>query len=53
MDGRHYPCPRCGGKDRFRAINDFAEMRHESIETTLKHYVGWNAQNTAEALSAA
>ena len=25
-------------------------MRHESIETTLKYYVGRNAQNTAEAL---
>ena len=27
-------------------------MRHESIETTLKYYVGRNAQNTAEALYA-
>jgi integrase len=28
-------------------------MRHETIETTLKYYVGRNAQNTAEALYAA
>ena len=28
-------------------------MRHESIETTLKYYVGRNAQNTAAALYAA
>jgi integrase len=28
-------------------------MRHESIETSLKYYVGRNAQNTAEALYAA
>jgi hypothetical protein len=25
-------------------------MRHESIETTLRHYVGPNAETTAEAL---
>jgi integrase len=28
-------------------------MRHETIETTLKYYVGRNAQNTAEVLYAA
>ena len=25
LDGRHYPCPKCGGTDRFRAFGDFAE----------------------------
>lgn len=25
FDGKHGPCPRCGGKDRFRAFDDFAE----------------------------
>lgn len=25
LDGRHHPCPRCGGTDRFRALDDFAE----------------------------
>jgi len=28
-------------------------MRHESIETTQKNYVGWNAERTADALWAA
>lgn len=22
-NGQHYPCPKCGGKDRFRALDDF------------------------------
>ena len=30
-----------------------ALMRHESIETTLRYYVGHNAQNTAKTLWAA
>ena len=25
LDGQHHPCPRCGGQDRFRAFDDFAE----------------------------
>ena len=25
LDGKHYPCPRCGGTDRFRAFDDFPE----------------------------
>ena len=25
LDGKHHPCPKCGGKDRFRAFDDFAE----------------------------
>jgi hypothetical protein len=25
LDGRHHPCPKCGGKDRFRALDDFGE----------------------------
>lgn len=25
LDGRHHPCPKCGGKDRFRALDDFEE----------------------------
>lgn len=25
LDGRHHPCPRCGGTDRFRVFSDFAE----------------------------
>lgn len=25
FDGRHRPCPKCGGADRFRAFGDFAE----------------------------
>jgi len=25
LDGRHHPCPKCGGTDRFRAFDDFAE----------------------------
>lgn len=25
LDGAHQPCPRCGGKDRFRAFGDFQE----------------------------
>ena len=25
LDGHHHPCPACGGKDRFRAFNDFQE----------------------------
>jgi P4 family phage/plasmid primase-like protien len=25
LDGRHHPCPQCGGTDRFRAFDDFAE----------------------------
>lgn len=25
LDGKHHPCPRCGGTDRFRAFNDFSE----------------------------
>ena len=25
LDGHHHPCPRCGGVDRFRAFDDFAE----------------------------
>jgi hypothetical protein len=24
LDGKHHPCPRCGGKDRFRLIDDAA-----------------------------
>lgn len=24
LDGRHHACPKCGGKDRFRAFNNFA-----------------------------
>lgn len=23
LDTRHHPCPKCGGKDRFRALSDF------------------------------
>ena len=23
LDGRHDPCPKCGGTDRFRALDDF------------------------------
>lgn len=23
LDGRHHPCPQCGGTDRFRALDDF------------------------------
>ncbi len=25
FDGKHGPCPQCGGEDRFRAFDDFAE----------------------------
>ena len=25
LDGRHHPCPKCGGTDRFRALDDFSE----------------------------
>ncbi len=25
LDGKHYPCPKCGGKDRFRAFDDVTE----------------------------
>lgn len=25
LDGRHHPCPRCGGTDRFRAFDDFTQ----------------------------
>lgn len=25
LDGSHQPCPRCGGKDRFRAFGDFPD----------------------------
>ena len=25
LDSRHHPCPKCGGTDRFRAFDDFAE----------------------------
>jgi hypothetical protein len=25
LDRRHHPCPKCGGKDRFRAFTDFDE----------------------------
>ena len=25
LDGQHGPCPACGGKDRFRALDDFRE----------------------------
>lgn len=25
LDGRHHPCPKCGGTDRFRAFDDVAE----------------------------
>jgi phage/plasmid primase-like uncharacterized protein len=24
LDGQHHECPKCGGKDRFRALNDFS-----------------------------
>ncbi len=24
LDGRHHPCPQCGGKDRFRLIDEAA-----------------------------
>ncbi len=23
LDGKHHPCPKCGGKDRFQALKDF------------------------------
>ena len=23
LDGKHHPCPMCGGTDRFRAFDDF------------------------------
>ncbi len=23
LDGQHHPCPKCGGRDRFRALDDF------------------------------
>lgn len=26
LDGQHHPCPQCGGKDRFRAFDDFDQM---------------------------
>jgi len=25
LDGQHVPCPQCGGKDRFRALDDFRD----------------------------
>ena len=25
LDGRHHPCPKCGGTDRFRAFDDVNE----------------------------
>ncbi len=25
LDGKHHPCPKCGGIDRFRALDDFQE----------------------------
>lgn len=25
LDGSHHPCPKCGGTDRFRALDDFRE----------------------------
>ncbi|MBC7855087.1 MAG: hypothetical protein IAF94_16780 [Pirellulaceae bacterium] len=25
LDGKHHPCPKCAGTDRFRAFDDFAE----------------------------
>lgn len=25
LDGKHHPCPKCGGTDRFSAFNDFKE----------------------------
>lgn len=26
LDGKHHPCPKCGGVDRFRALDDFADV---------------------------
>jgi hypothetical protein len=26
LDGRHHPCPKCGGTDRFQAFGDFTEI---------------------------
>jgi len=25
LDGQHHPCPKCNGKDRFRALDDFRD----------------------------
>ncbi|MEK6249191.1 MAG: hypothetical protein N2C12_13500, partial [Planctomycetales bacterium] len=25
LDGKHHPCPKCGGTDRFRVFDDFAD----------------------------
>jgi hypothetical protein len=66
LDGRHHPCPRCGGADRFRYIepNDGAVYRNQCFNknngdglAAIMHYAGYGfpeAMNkTAEFLGLA
>ena len=32
LDGGHHPCPKCGGKDRYRMVNTAAELLREFTE---------------------
>jgi len=53
LDGRHHPCPACGGTDRFRYIRDdeggffCGDFRGDGIEL-LKHIKGVNFRGAAE-----
>ncbi len=57
LDGKHHECPKCGGKDRFRAFDDFAEtggvlcnqcFDHKNGDglATIEHFAGWNFPTT-------
>jgi len=62
LDGTHCACPKCGGTDRFRAFDDFAETgglicnqchsKHNSDGiSALMWLCGWSFKNTMAQLA--
>ncbi len=62
LDGRKHPCPRCGGNDRFRAFDDFAQSGgvvcsqcHNSGNadgfSTLSWLNGWSFPESVRAIA--
>ncbi|MGL5094812.1 MAG: primase-helicase zinc-binding domain-containing protein [Planctomycetia bacterium] len=60
LDGKHHPCPKCGGKDRFRAIdppngvlfcNQCFKTKNGDLYAALRWLVGWNYREALAAVA--
>src|SRR5687768_9455634 len=59
LDGRHHPCPKCGGTDRFRfepvkefvVCNKCFHTRNGDVIAALQWANGWDFRTTLDSLS--